>query len=109
MVTAVDAVTALVATVKVALVAPAATVTLDRGLAAVVVLLESVTAAPPDGAAAVNVTVPVDEFPPVTLVGFRVSEERETVAGAAADASNSRTAGLGSVCEIATNFDGEII
>ena len=61
---------------KIALVAPAATVTLAGVLATVVLLLESVTAAPPDGAAAVNVTVPVDEFPPVTLVGFRVSEER---------------------------------
>src|SRR5258707_705487 len=109
MVTEVDAVTALVATVKVALVAPAATVTLDGVLATVVLLLESATVAPPDGAAAVNVTVPVEEFPPVTLVGLRVSEERETVAGAEADASNSRTAGLGSVCEIATNFDGETI
>src|SRR5258706_429353 len=109
MVTAVDAVTALVATVKVALVAPAAIVTLAGVLATVVLLLESVTVAPPDGAAALKVTVPVDEFPPVTLVGFRVSEERETVAVAAADTANARTAGLGSVCEIATNFDAEII
>ncbi len=61
---------------NVALVAPAATVTLAGVLATVVLLLESVTAAPPAGAAAVNVTLPVDEFPPVTLVGFRVSEER---------------------------------
>jgi len=82
MVTAVDAVTALVATVNVALVAPAATVTLDGVLATVVLLLESVTVAPPEGAAAVNVTVPVDEFPPVTLVGFRVSEERVARGGA---------------------------
>ncbi len=43
MVTAVDAVTALVLTVKVALAAPAATVTLDGTLAAAVLLLESVT------------------------------------------------------------------
>src|SRR6267154_5508234 len=76
MVTAVDAVTALVATVNVAVVAPAATVTLAGVLATVVLLLESVTVAPPDGAAAVKVTVPVDEFPPVTLVGFKLSEER---------------------------------
>src|SRR5258707_14790839 len=93
MVTAVDAVTALVATVNVALVAPAAIVTLAGVLATVVLLLESVTVAPPDGAAALKVTVPVDEFPPVTLVGFRVSEERDAVAVAAGDTANSTTAG----------------
>src|SRR5258708_4922923 len=109
MVTEDDAVTALVATVKVALVAPAATVTLDGVLATVVLRPQRSTVAPSAAVAGSNVTVPVDEFPPVTLVGLRVSEERETVAGAEADASNSRTAGLGSVCEIATNFDGEII
>ena len=43
MVTAVDAVTALVLTVNVALVAPAATVTLEGTLAAAVLLLESAT------------------------------------------------------------------
>jgi len=75
-------VTALVATVKVALVAPAATVTLAGVLATAVLLLESVTVAPPDGAAALKVTVPVDEFPPVTLAGFKVSEERVGRGGA---------------------------
>lgn len=43
-----------------------------------VLLLESVTLAPPDGAAPVRVTVPVELFPPLTLVGFRVSEESVT-------------------------------
>ena len=76
MVTAVDAVTALVLTVNVALAAPAATVTLEGTLAAVVLLLESVTIAPPDGAAPLSVTVPVEEFPPVTLEGFSVNELR---------------------------------
>src|SRR5207247_438380 len=75
MLTVVDAATALVLTVNVALVAPAATVTLEGTLAAVVLLLESVTTAPPVGAAPLSVTVPVEEFPPVTLVGFSVNEE----------------------------------
>jgi hypothetical protein len=70
-----------VLTVKLALVFPACTVTLDGTVATDVLLLESVTTAPPEGAAAVRVTVPVDLFPPLTLVGFRVSEESVTVAG----------------------------
>src|SRR6266513_1522692 len=80
MVTAVDASTALVLTVKVALVAPAATVTLEGTVAAAVLLLESATCAPPAGAAPLNVTVPVEVcVPPITLVGLSVSEE--SVAG----------------------------
>ena len=109
MVTMVDAATALVLTVKVALVAPAVTVTLDGTLAAEVLLLKSVTTAPPDGAAPLSGTVPVEEFPPVTLAGFTESEERATDAGAEEDSSKSRIAGLGSFCETATNFEGEII
>ena len=62
-------------TVKVALVLPAGTVTLD-GTVAALLLLESVTWAPPAGAAPLSVTVPVDDCaPPVTLVGLNVSEE----------------------------------
>jgi hypothetical protein len=38
-------------------------------------LLASVTRDPPTGAAALNVTVPVDPAPPVTLVGFNETEE----------------------------------
>lgn len=108
MVAEVDALTALVLTVNVALVAPAATVTLEGTLATVVLLLESATCAPPAGAAPFNVTVPVEEFPPVTLVGFSESEERETV-GEVEDSSKSNTAGVGSFCETATNFEGEIM
>ncbi len=71
----VDEATALVLTTNVALVAPAAIVTLG-GMLAAPLLLESATCAPPVGAAPLNVTVPVEEFPPTTLVGFSESEER---------------------------------
>ena len=77
MVTGVDAVTALVLTVNVALLAPAAIVTLAGTVAVDVLLLERETAAPPVSAGPLSVTVPVEDCaPPVTLVGFRVSEER---------------------------------
>ena len=72
--------TALVVTVNVAVVAPAATVTLAGTCAAVVLLLDSATLAPPVGAAPLSVTVPVDEAPPVTLAGLRETEESDTVA-----------------------------
>ena len=79
----VDAETALVLTVNVALVAPAATVTMEGTVATDVSLLESATCAPPDGAGPLSVTVPVEEFPPVTLVGLNASEVRVGVGGAA--------------------------
>jgi len=61
--------TGLVVIVNVAVVAPAGTVTLGGTCAAAVLLLDSVTIAPPDGAGPVNFTVPVDEVPPITEVG----------------------------------------
>jgi hypothetical protein len=77
MVTGVEVVTALELTVNVALLAPAVTVTLEGTLAAPL-LLESITCAPPLRAGPLRVTVPVDDCaPPVTLVGFSVSEERD--------------------------------
>ena len=62
-------------TVKLAVVLPADTVTLDGTVATDVLLLLRPTDAPPEGAADVRVTVPVELLPPVTLVGFSVNEE----------------------------------
>ena len=80
----VDAVTACVVTVNVALVPPAATVTLAGTAATPVLLLDSATTAPPVGAAAVSVAVPCDEAPPTTLVGLTDSAERDAAGGGGA-------------------------
>ena len=77
-VTGVDAETALVVIAKVALVAPCATVTLP-GTVAALLLSASVTANPPEGAAAVNVTVPCDGLPPTTEEGL--TETADSAAG----------------------------
>ena len=72
------ALTAVVLTVKVPEVAPAATVTL-AGTVADALLLARVTVVAA-GAAALSVTVPCAAFPPVTEVGFSVTAA--TVSGA---------------------------
>src|SRR3989442_15046462 len=79
MVAEVDAVTALVVTVNVTLVAPTGTVTL-AGTEAAELLLDSVTCAPPAGAGPPSVTVPVELLPPVTLGGLSASEARPAAA-----------------------------
>ena len=70
----VEAVTEVVVTVKLTLLAPAGTVTL-AGTAVAPELSESDTTAPPLGAAPLKVTVPVEALPPVTLVGLRLKAE----------------------------------
>ena len=70
----------ILVTVNVAVKAPAATVTVVGTVAALVMLLDNATKAPPAGATLLKVTVAV-EFaePPWTLVGFKASED--TVSG----------------------------
>ena len=65
--------TAIVVTVKVTDVAPAAMVTDAGGVAAVELLLRAITR-PPVGAAELIVAVPVEDVPPTTEVGFSVIE-----------------------------------
>ena len=57
-------VTVLVVTVKVAVVEPGVAVMLEGTVATAVLLLESVTLAPPVGAGPLRVTVPVEGVPP---------------------------------------------
>jgi|GEM_PF-1501716 len=65
--------TAIDVTVKVAVVAPAATVTLEGRVVAVVLSLSEI-ARPPVGAAEAMVTVPVEDAPPTTLVGETLTD-----------------------------------
>ena len=69
-VTGVDALTAVVAIANVELVLPAAIVMLAGTVAAAVLLLDSATTAPPDGAALVSVAVPCELLPPTTEDGL---------------------------------------
>lgn len=104
MVTIVDAPTALVLMVNVALVAPAGTLTLEGTLTAVL-LLDSVTCAPPAGAGPLNITIPVEDCaPPTTLVGFNVNPLRMASGNGC---SKTQTVGFGSLRETTMNFDGE--
>jgi hypothetical protein len=80
MIALVFAATADVVTAKVAFVAPAAIVTLAGTLAAAL-LLESAIDAPPLGAAALSVTVPVEPLPPTRLDGLIVSVDSDSTTG----------------------------
>jgi len=68
-------VTELVVAVKLALLVPAGTVTLGGTVTTAGWLVPSDTTAPPAGAAALKVTVPVEELPAVTLLGVSVRED----------------------------------
>jgi hypothetical protein len=78
MVAVVEAVTANVVAVNVAVELPALTVTV-AGTTALVLLLDNATTTPPVGAVPVRVTVPVEEVPPVTLAGFIARAEIPSV------------------------------
>ena len=95
-VTGVEVVTVLVVTVKLALLDPEATVTL-AGTVVALELSESDTTAPPLGAGALKVTVPVEEFPPATLVGLTVTAERAG-AGAASFTVIAENSNPPSIC-----------
>jgi hypothetical protein len=77
------AATETVLMVKLAVVAPARTVTLGGVEATPGLLLESVTSTPPLGAALLNVTVPCEVLPPTTEVGFTLTEDKLAAGGAA--------------------------
>jgi len=74
MVVTVEADTAEVFTMKLALLCPAGMTTL-AGTCAAALALERNAAAPPAGAPMFNVTVAADELPPVTEVGFSASAD----------------------------------
>lgn len=75
----VPAVNAVVVIVKVPLDCPAGMVML-AGTCTKLLLLESVGEIPPEGAGMLSVTVPTEELPLTTVLGFSVSEETATVA-----------------------------
>ena|SRR5438477_85133 len=72
----VEETTALVAAVNVALVAPAGTMTVAGTVAMAALLLASETVLPPAGAGAFKLAVPVEDDPPTTLEGLKLSEPR---------------------------------
>src|SRR5450759_875678 len=51
------------------------------GTVAKLLKLDRLTSAPPEGAAMLSVTVPIEEFPLITVLGFMVSAETATTVG----------------------------
>ena len=76
----VPALKVVVVAVNVPVVWPAGIVIL-LGTCTKLFVLDNVTSAPPEGAAAFSVTVPVDEFPAVTVLGFMVIEVAASTGG----------------------------
>ena len=73
-VTVVELAVVMVDTWKTAPIDPAATVTLAGTVATEVLLLDKEKTVPPLGAGLLRVICPVEDFPPLTLAGFSVSE-----------------------------------
>ena len=71
----------MVVMLKIAVVEPAGTVMLE-GTKAAVPVVHRATERPPEGAAALSVTVPLDVWPPVTVLGLTFT--LDTVAAAPA-------------------------
>src|SRR6185437_11161899 len=91
MIATVPTVKVFVATVNVAVVAPAATVTDGGTVATLGLLLVNATTAPPAGAAALSVTLPVLFAPPVSVAGFSVIEASAGLTIDASEAGGVRT------------------
>jgi len=93
-VTMVPVLTVAVDIAKVAVVAPAATVTEAGTVATAVLLLVSITTVPPAGAAADTVTVPVLVAPPTRFAGLSVTEPSDAAARARVAGEGSRSESL---------------
>ena len=94
---------------KVALLASAATVTLAGTVAADVLLLLSVTIAPPLGAAPVSVTVPCEALPPATVLGLRVTPLADTAFVTVSTAPGLDPPKLAEIVELVETLTGNVV
>lgn len=88
--------TVVVLMTNVAPVAPPGTVTL-AGTLVDGLLLDNDTTDPPAGAAPPSVTVPVEEFPPIIVAGFSVTDTSGTPAAAVLNATTTEDSGTDAV------------